>query len=76
MTKNIIIGFVFFVTEMAWACSTCYGAPDAKATLGMNGAILTLLGVTGGVLSVVVASILSIRNKAKSFIKTHQKFID
>ncbi len=47
------------------ACSTCFGDPDASATIGMNWAIITLLGVTGGVLGGIIKSIISIRNKAK-----------
>ena len=33
------------------ACAACYGAPDAAQTHGMNMGILTMLGVTGFVLS-------------------------
>jgi hypothetical protein len=54
---------------MAWACATCYGDPDAPATQGLNGAIWTLLIITGGVLSSIVVSIISIRNKSKTFMK-------
>ena len=32
------------------ACATCFGAPDATQTQGMNMGILTMLGVTGFVL--------------------------
>jgi len=58
-----------FVFEMAWACATCYGAPDSPASHGLNGAIWTLLVITGGVLSSIVAGIISLRNRAKSFMK-------
>jgi hypothetical protein len=58
-----------FVFEMAWACATCYGDPDAPVTQGLNGAIWTLLIITGGVLSSIVVSIISIRNKSKTFMK-------
>jgi len=33
------------------ACAACYGASDAAQTHGMNMGILTMLGVTGFVLS-------------------------
>ena len=49
------------------ACSTCYGAPDAQATMGMNWAIITLLGVTGGVLGGMIKTIISIWKKTKKF---------
>ena len=32
------------------ACATCFGAPDATQTQGMNMGILSMLGVTGFVL--------------------------
>jgi len=38
----------------ALACTACMGAPGDSQTLGMNGAILFLLGVTGLVLLGVV----------------------
>ena len=31
----------------AHACATCFGAADSGMTRGMNGAILTLLGIIG-----------------------------
>lgn len=34
----------------AFACEACFGAEGHAQTNGMNSAILTLLGVTGGVL--------------------------
>jgi hypothetical protein len=39
----------------ALACAVCYGAPGDPMTKGMNLAILTLLGVTAGVLAGFVA---------------------
>jgi len=68
LSKTTLIFFIF-VFEMAWACATCYGAPDAPESHGLNGAIWTLLVITGGVLSSIVASIISIRNKTKTFMK-------
>ncbi len=73
MIKKLVFGLTVFALEVVWACATCYGAPETQATLGMNGAIWTLLGITGGVLSGVVAGIISLRNKANSFLKTQQK---
>jgi hypothetical protein len=35
----------------------------------MNGAIWTLLIITGGVLSSIVAGIISLRNRAKTYMK-------
>lgn len=30
----------------AYACATCFGDPEAPQTQGLNGAIVTLLGIT------------------------------
>ena len=57
----------FMAPDIISACATCYGAPDAKATMGMNWAIITLLGVTGVVLGGVIKAIISISNKTKNF---------
>lgn len=43
------------VVGAATACSVCFGDPDNAQSHGMNMAILTLLGVTGGVLSAIAA---------------------
>jgi hypothetical protein len=69
MIKKISVLSVVFIFEVAWACATCYGAPDSPATHGMNGAIWTLLIITGGVLSSIVAGIISLRNRAKTYMK-------
>lgn len=69
MFSKISVILIVFVLEMAWACATCYGAPDSPQTHGMNGAIWTLLVITGGVLSSIVAGIISLRNRGKLFMK-------
>lgn len=69
MIKKISVLSVVFIFEVAWACATCYGAPDSPATHGMNGAIWTLLIITGGVLSSIVAGIILLRNRAKTYMK-------
>ena len=64
----IILSFILlFVPETAEACATCFGDPNAPAAQGMHWAILTLLGVTGGVLGAVIATIISIGKKTKKF---------
>ena len=70
--KQIIVKsiLILFIPELTLACATCFGAPDAPATEGMNWAIITLLVVTGGVLSGIIKSIISISNRTKAF---HQK---
>jgi hypothetical protein len=71
MNKNthiiILLFILLFVPEMAQACATCFGDPSAPAAQGMNWAIITLLGVTGGVLGGVIATIISIGKRTKKF---------
>jgi uncharacterized membrane protein len=50
----LLLAFSVFAVA-ADACSVCFGDPDHAQTKGMNAAILTLLGVTGGVVSTVLA---------------------
>ncbi len=60
-STNIARTFIGMVAVMliaagtASACSVCFGDPDNAQSHGMNMAILTLLGVTGGVMGTVVA---------------------
>ncbi len=66
ITKIISITLVFFPSAV-FACATCFGAPDDPATNGMNWAIITLLGVTGGVLAAVGSAIVKLKNKARNY---------
>ena len=67
-TQIIILSFILlFIPETAEACATCFGDSNAPAAQGMNWAILTLLGVTGGVLGAVIGTIISIGKKTKKF---------
>jgi len=45
------------------ACPGCYGDPDSPMTEGMNMAIVSLLGVTGGVLGGVVLFFMHVRRR-------------
>lgn len=64
----IIISCLFlFVPDSVEACATCFGDPSAPAAKGMNWAIITLLGVTGGVMGGVIGTIISIAKKTKNF---------
>ncbi|HIF82256.1 MAG TPA: hypothetical protein EYQ37_00035 [Candidatus Marinimicrobia bacterium] len=71
MNKNthiiILLFLLLFIPETADACATCFGDPSAPASQGMNWAIITLLGVTGGVLGGVISTIISIGKKDKNF---------
>ena len=58
---------VIFLAGSLYACSTCFGDPNATATQGMNWAIISLLVTTGGVLSGIVLSIRKLANRSKTY---------
>ena len=64
--SSIIVAVIIF-PEIAFACATCYGNSDAAAVEGMNKAIFTMLGITGGVLSGVGSSIYVLSRRAKKY---------
>jgi uncharacterized membrane protein YphA (DoxX/SURF4 family) len=51
--------------QIASACATCFGAPDAPMTKGMNNAILMLIGVVGMVYVGIGKVALDFRRRAK-----------
>ena len=59
----LIIGSPKFLT----ACATCYGAPDAPATQGLNMAILVLLAFTAVMLSLIVFTTISFYKRSKTY---------
>lgn len=64
----VLIAIAFVVTfgmQNVIACPSCYGAPDSPMTEGMNMAILSLLGITGGVLMSFVAFFVYLRRRAR-----------
>tara|TARA_B100001996_G_C18625807_1_gene579708 strand:- start:1050 stop:1286 length:237 start_codon:yes stop_codon:yes gene_type:complete len=72
MTFFIGIITLLVLHSNANACSTCYGNPDAPASEGINYAIITLLGITGGVLGMIVQAIYSIGNKTKNYNRNYK----
>jgi hypothetical protein len=57
----------------AFACPNCYGDPDSSMTSGMNMAIISLLGVTGGVLASFVGFFLFLRKRIQGL---NERFIN
>jgi hypothetical protein len=47
----------------SFGCPVCYGDPDSSSAQGMNAAILSLLGVTGGVLGGIGSLFLRMRRR-------------
>ena len=56
---------LLFLSEISYACSTCYGDPNSNAGKGMDMAIITLLGVITPLLIAIAAGIISIGLKSK-----------
>ena len=70
MKKILLSLFIFsilFLPAILLACATCFGDPNAAATQGMNKAIITMLGITGGVLSGVGSSIYILNKRSKKY---------
>lgn len=64
--KTIAMGLVIVaLPQIASACATCFGAPDAPMTKGMNNAILMLIGVVGLVYVGIGKVALDIRKRSK-----------
>ena len=55
------------IPNMLLACGSCYGAADSPQTNGMNFAILSMIGVTGGVLTAMTSFFLYLRKRAKAY---------
>jgi hypothetical protein len=55
------------------ACPVCYGEADSSSTQAMNAAILSLLGVTGGVLGGFVSMFLHVRRRAKAITRDESR---
>lgn len=60
----VVLAVVVCCSSSGTACPTCYGAPDSPTTEAMNMAIISLLGITGGVLAGVVSFVMYLRRRA------------
>jgi len=56
---------VLVVPEIAHACASCFGNPDAAMTQGLNKAILALLGFVGLVQVGIVKVMWDIRKRTR-----------
>ena len=65
--KILFLSTIIAIPKICFACATCYGAPDAPATQGLNNAILVLFGFISIVLMGVVFTSISLRNRAKAY---------
>ena len=72
MKKTLILSIILSVLislDVLYACATCFGDPNSKATQGMNLAIITMLTVTGGVLSSFLSFVYILNKRAKDYAK-------
>ena len=65
--KILFLSIIIALPKIGFACATCYGAPNAPATQGLNNAILVLFGFISIVLMGVVFTSISLRNRAKAY---------
>ena len=71
MKRNMTIVCVLVVMLLlvlrldTYACPNCYGDPESAVTEGMNMAIMSLLGVTGGVLVSIAGFFLYVRRRVR-----------
>jgi uncharacterized membrane protein YphA (DoxX/SURF4 family) len=61
----VTLAVLLALPQLASACATCFGAPDAPMTKGMNNAILMLIGVVGLVYVGIGKVALDFRRRAK-----------
>ena len=59
------VALTLALPQIASACATCFGAPDAPMTKGMNNAILLLIGVVGLVYVGIGKVALDFRKRSK-----------
>ena len=65
MRSAILTAIVLALPQIASACATCFGAPDAPMTKGMNNAILMLMAVVGVVYVGIGKVALDFRKRSK-----------
>lgn len=64
-TLGAFLLVALMVRSTGTACPVCFGDPESPTTDAMSMAVLTLLGVTGGMLTALAAFFLHLRKRAK-----------
>jgi hypothetical protein len=59
----VLIALIASLHQIGNACPNCYGDPNSSMTAGMNMAIISLLGITGGVLAGFTAFFVFLRRR-------------
>ena len=61
----VTVAVLTLIPNEALACPVCFGDPDSPAVQGTRWAVVTLLGVTGGVLSCFVGFIFHLMKRSR-----------
>jgi hypothetical protein len=69
----LVAGGALVSSSPAQACEVCFGAADDPATLGMNGAILFLLGIIGLVQFGFISLFWGFRKRSRSLSEKKKK---
>ena len=69
----LLTGTWLVVPDLARACSTCFGAPDDPAVIGIKVAMFSMLGVTGTVLGGFASFFIYLRKKSKASLAAEVK---
>jgi hypothetical protein len=65
--RRVSVALMVCCAESVLACPSCFGDQNSAEVQGMKWAILSLLGVTGGVLAALTAFIFFLRRQATRF---------
>ena len=72
----VLVIMVLCFPDPVFACGSCYGAADSPATNGMNFAILSMIGITGGVLAAITSFFLYLRKRAQMYLAARYRTSD
>ena len=64
--KTVLLTMLLGTTgQEIWACSTCYGAPDDPTTVGIQMAVMSMLGVIVVMLGAIATFMINLWRKAQ-----------
>jgi hypothetical protein len=73
---GVAIVFLALTPITSLACPICFGDPDSPVAQGVNWAVFTLLGITGGVLSAFVGFIVHLIKRSKLALVQESKILN
>ncbi|MCH7858533.1 MAG: hypothetical protein IID14_02410 [Candidatus Marinimicrobia bacterium] len=71
----LLTGTWLVVPDLARACSTCFGAPDDPAVIGIKVAMFSMLGVTGTVLGGFASFFIHLHRKSNALLAASAKSV-